>query len=118
MGILHLYYPYMTARYVQTITYLLAETSKQVYNTEIRLLLLKIISYISWTFVVTQVTHEVEAILFQIHDTCFRFGSTYKHYGNFTSQLTRTKHHKNIYLEISFILALLPSHNGKPHNVC
>jgi len=39
---------------------------------------------------VTQVTHEVEAILFQIHDTCFHFGSTYKHYGNFTSQLTHT----------------------------
>jgi len=48
----------------------------------------------SWTFVVTQMTHEVEAILLQIHDTCSRFGSTHKHYGNFTSQLTRTKHYK------------------------
>jgi hypothetical protein len=68
----------------------------------------------SWTFMVTQVTHEVEAILFQIHDTCFHFGSTYKHYGNFTSQLTRTKHYKNLDPKISFSLALLQSHNGKP----
>jgi len=75
----------------------------------------------SWNFIVTQATDEVKAILFQIHDACFHFGSTYKHYGNFTSQLTRTKHYKhykNLDLKISFSLDLLPSHNGKPHYVC
>jgi hypothetical protein len=66
----------------------------------------------SWTFMVRQVTREVEAILFQIHDNWIHFGSTYKHHGKFTSQLTRTKHYKNLDLEISFSLALLPSHNG------
>jgi len=69
----------------------------------------------SWTFMVTQA---VEVILFQKHDTFFHFGSTYKHYGNFRSQLTRTKHYKNLDLDISFSLALLPSRNGKPHYVC
>jgi len=53
----------------------------------------------SWTFTVKP---KVEDILFQIHDNCIHFGSTYKHYSNFTSQLTLTKHYRNLDLEISF----------------